>query len=188
MISPNRLECSAAQLLVIDVQQRMLPHVAGCDAVLAQCQRALRAAAVLGLPATLTEHYPAGLGHTDPRIVEVAGAAQRLDKPGLHFSVWREEPIRARLESARRPQVLIVGIEAHVCIQQTVLDLRSAQLHPFVLADAIGSRRTGDRDVAIERMRAAGAVVTTVESAIYELMEQAGTDLFRQMLPIVRQV
>ena len=93
---------------------------------------------------------------------------------------------RERLTSLLRPQVLLVGIETHVCVQQTALDLLEMKMQPFVLADAVGSRRPTDYAVALERMRAAGVTVTTVESAIFELVHEAGTPDFKKILPIVK--
>jgi nicotinamidase-related amidase len=82
--------------------------------------------------------------------------------------------------------VLLAGIEAHVCVLQTALDLLAMQMRPIVLADAVGSRRPLDYMVALDALRAAGATVTTVESAIFQLLHEAGTDLFKRILPIVR--
>jgi nicotinamidase-related amidase len=113
-----------------------------------------------------------------------AEGASRLEK--LAFSLWQDEPIREHLLSLARPHILLVGIETHVCVQQTAFDLLETQMTPLVLADAVGSRRPLDRDIALERMRSAGIGVTTVESAIFEMLDQAGTELFKRILPIVR--
>lgn len=179
-----RITSDHTQLLVVDVQARLTPHIRGHELVVAQIVRMLRAARELALPVTVTEQYPTGLGPTEPAILAAAGDAPRLEK--TTFSVWGDDSCRTRLASLHRPAVLLVGIEAHVCVQQTALDLLAGGSQPWLLADAVGSRREIDRTTAVERMRHAGVIVTTVESCIYELMERAGTELFKRMLPIVR--
>ncbi len=179
-----RLEQRRCQLLVVDVQARLLPHIDASDQVVGQIARICRAARELELPIALTEQYPAGLGRTDERILQAAGGAPLLEK--LTFSVWQEQAAREHLISADRPQVLLTGIEAHVCVQQTCFDLLEAQMVPFVLADAVGSRRGYDREVALGRMQRAGAVITTVEAAIFEMLDRCDTGLFKRILPIVK--
>ncbi|MBU0616832.1 MAG: isochorismatase family protein [Planctomycetes bacterium] len=179
-----RIDAKKAQLLVVDVQEKLLPHIADHESVTSQSVRIIRAARELELPITLTEQYPNGLGHTAPAVTDAAEGANPLEK--MAFSVWQDVACRERLLRPRRPQVLLVGIEAHVCVQRTALDLLEAELTPFVLADAVGSRRHFDRDVALDRLRAAGVGVTTVESAIFEMLDRAGTELFKRILPIVR--
>jgi len=184
MAEIERLEARHAQLVVVDVQEKLLPHIHEHETVVAQIARMIRAARELELPVTVSEQYPQGLGPTASAILEVALDSARVQK--LTFSVCRDAACHRHLAAHARPQVLLVGIEAHVCVQQTALDLLKEQMQPFVLADAVGSRRALDRDIALERMRSAGVVVTTVESAIYEMMERAGTERFRRMLPLVR--
>jgi nicotinamidase-related amidase len=184
MAEASRLKAEEAQLLVVDLQEKLLPHITDHESIIAQSVRMIRAAREFGLPLTLTEQYPAGLGHTWPTVTDAVDRAGPLQK--VTFSVWQDLACRERLRGLARPQVLLAGIEAHVCVQQTALDLLETGLLPFVLADAVGSRRPVDRDVALDRLRAAGVGVTTVESAIFELLGRAGTDLFKRLLPIVR--
>jgi nicotinamidase-related amidase len=176
-----------AQLVVVDIQEKMLPHVAEHEQVLAQAVRMLRAAVEMELPITISEQYVRGLGPTVGDIVAAAEGARdavRLEK--LSFSLLRDETLRERIVGLRRPQVLLVGVETHVCVQQTALDLLGVSLQPVVLADAVGSRRPSDREISLDRLRTADAIVTTVESAIFELLEVSGTELFKRLLPIVR--
>lgn len=179
-----RLDARKAQLLVVDLQDKLLPYIADHHAVISQSVRMIQAAHLLELPITLTEQYPDGLGHTNSAVSDALDRAQPLEK--MTFSAWQDAACREHLLQLSRPQVLLLGIEAHVCVQQTAFDLRQADLLPFVLADAVGSRRPVDRDVALDRLRAADVGVTTVESAIFEMLDQAGTDLFKRILPIVR--
>lgn len=180
----DRIDAAQAQLLVIDVQERLVPHIAEHELVLGQCLRMIRAARVFGMPIVVSEQYPTGLGPTVTDIRSAAGACERVEKTS--FSVWRSRQGREALRRQPRPKVLIIGIETHVCVQQTALELADDRLTPVVLADAVGSRRPIDRSVALDRMRAAGVMVTTVESIIYEMMGESGTELFQRMLPIVR--
>jgi nicotinamidase-related amidase len=181
------LNRAQAQLVVVDVQEKMLVHVHAREDVLAQIVRMMRAANELELPLTISEQYVRGLGPTVPQVLAAAGEPQHFSKlEKMAFSLIRDEPLRERIVSLRRPQVILVGIETHVCVQQTAFDLLRFGLEPCVLADAVGSRRPADRDVALDRMRAAGIAVSTVEAAIFEMLELAGTGLFKRLLPIVR--
>lgn len=181
---PDRLDLKHAQLLVVDIQERLLPHIHDHENVLANAAKMIRAAIALELPVTVSEQYTKGLGPSSPLIYEAAGDAPRFEK--MSFSFCGDDACRERVTSVMRPQVLMVGIETHVCVQQTTLDLLEMQMRPFVLADAVGSRRPIDYSTALDRMRMAGAVVTTVESAIFQLVQEAGTDRFKRILPLVR--
>ncbi|MBK8914534.1 MAG: isochorismatase family protein [Phycisphaerales bacterium] len=178
------ISIAATQLLVVDVQERLLPHIDEHERVVTQTVRMLRAARLMGLTRTLCEQYPQGLGGTDRRIGDAADGSPVLHK--MTFSAARDPALLEHLRSHRRETVLIAGIETHVCVQQTACDLHDAGLRPVLLADAVGSRRAGDHAVALEGMRAMGLTVTTVEAALYRLAERAGTELFRAMLPIIK--
>ena len=179
-----RLNRSDAQLVVVDVQERLLPLIHEHESVVSQCIRMIRAARVLDVSTLISEQYPAGLGNTTPALLDAAGDAPRAEKTA--FSVCRDEATRNPILNRPQKQVLLIGIEAHVCVLQSALDLLAAGAQPYVLADAVSSRRAFDRDVAFDRLRSAGVVVTTVESAIFELLEFSGTNEFKQILPIVK--
>lgn len=186
MAHARRVDLGKAQLLLIDIQERLLPHIYDHDLIVEQTLLMIRAAAEMKLPITVSEQYTQGLGPTLKVLKSAATQAGARAIEKMHFSVCGDETARERLSSLLRPHVIICGIEAHVCVQQTTLDLLDAQMQPVVLANAVGSRRPFDRDIALERMRAAGAVVTTVESAIFELTGKCGTPLFKRILPLVR--
>jgi len=177
------LRADTTALLVIDVQVKLLPAIHEGQRVVEASKRMAAAAGVLGVPIVMTEQYPAGLGPTCPELKECLAGVPLVEK--TRFSAW-VPGLTNRLEQLARPHLLIVGIEAHVCVQQTVLDLLRMGYLPYVCADAVSSRRPLDCDTAIERMRQAGAVVTTTESAVFEMTCEAGTDLFRRMLKIVK--
>jgi nicotinamidase-related amidase len=140
---------------------------------------------VLQLPVILTEQYPQGLGNTCSAVRDAIGdeSAKAVEK--LRFTACVDEVLR-RLSSLKRDAVVVVGIEAHVCLQQTVLDLLRSGYQPYVCVDAITSRRELDRSTAIERMRDSGAIITTTESVIFEMLDRAGTEQFKQILKIVK--
>lgn len=181
---PARLDCEHAQLLIIDIQEKLLPRIADHARLVDQAELMIRAAVALEVPITLSEQYPKGLGPTVPRIAQAATGAHRMEK--TTFSFVAHEPGRKHLAAALRPQVLLLGIEAHVCVFQTALDLLGLQMRPVVLADAVGSRCPTDYQVALEGLRATGAVVTTVESAIFQLLYESGTEAFKKVLPLVK--
>ena len=182
--SPGKLAREHAQLLVVDLQERLLPKIDQFESILARSCVMLEAARLLALPVTISQQYTEKLGATHPSIREGAVDAGQIEK--LTFSVFADEAARRQLLARSRPQVILIGIETHVCVQQTALDIVRAGLSPVVLADAVGSRRPTDREVALQRMRSAGVTITTVESLIFELMYEAGTELFRKILPILK--
>ena len=181
---PDSVDPRDALLLVIDMQQRLLPHIAERERVQRQVLRMMRAARELEIPIRVSEQYPKGLGATVETIAaRIPADAERIEKAS--FSVCGDAPV-SQLVPAERGVVLLVGIETHVCVQLTALDLLRAGLRPIVLADAVGSRRPEDRSVALERMRSAGVDITTVEAQIYDMMVRSGTDLFKRLLPILK--
>jgi len=184
MTALERLEVSDALLLVIDVQDRLLPAIAGHEACTAGVRKLVQAARVLGLPTLLTEQYPAGLGRTCAPVREALAAdVVAVEKTRFTACV---DPVALRLRELNRRHVLVAGIETHICVQQTVLDLLRLGCVPYVCADAVSSRRVLDHDTGLARMRQAGAIVTTVESAVFEMLGEAGTEQFKQVLKIVK--
>jgi nicotinamidase-related amidase len=173
-----------AVLVVVDVQERINAVMAD-QAHLARIAVLVEACSALGVPVIATEQYPKGLGQT------VASLGQLLPGPPLvkdSFSCAREPAIRAALEAAGRRQAIVAGIEAHVCVLQTALDLATAGFQVHVPYDAVSSRRPADKESALDRMAAAGVVVTTTESALFELLERCGTDEFRAVSRMIRAI
>jgi isochorismate hydrolase len=134
----------------------------------------------------VTEQYPRGLGGTDAQV------RARLPREGVWifekptFSACGVESFREALRSIDRPQVILLGIEAHVCVQQTALDLKTLDHQVFVCADAVGSRGRLDYECALTRLGHDGVKITTTESVLFELCERCGTDRFRAMLEIIK--
>lgn len=187
-----RLRRAASQLLVIDTQERLLPHVANPAATAAMIVRMVQYAGRLAVPVTLVEHNPEGLGAIITPVVE---AARRLSVPAprmrkMTFSCWGEPSLRERIgglarEEGRR-QVVAVGLEAHVCVAQTVLDLVAADLDVYLVLDATSSRREQDLELATARMRQAGAAIVSSEMVAFEWLERAGTTEFKDVLELIR--
>ena len=148
----------------------------------------MRAARTLNIPITLSEQYPQGLGPTvDPIRDAFANAGVVVDK--VEFSCLRSEQLRERLHELRRqgrPQVVIGGIEAHVCVLQTALDPESQGFEAFVVADAIGSRSKVSRRLAISRLLKAGADVVDSEMVLFEWLERAGTPEFKELQALIK--
>lgn len=181
-------ERQRAQLLIIDVQEKLAPHIAGGDTATANCERLVRYARRLGVPVTLTEHYPKGLGPTVESIRNAAGnETPRLEK--IAFSCWRDDAIRARiqgLERDGRDQIVVAGMEAHVCVGQTVLDLIAGQRPVMVVADAVGSRERAVRDLAVERFRAAGASIVAQEMIAFEWLGRGDDPAFKDLITLIK--
>ena len=192
MNTPVRLTRSSTALLVVDVQERLLPVIDGAAELERRVVAFLQGAAALGLATIVTEQYPKGLGPTVASVAAALGATQTAAQGGaapvekLSFSCCGEPEVVRRLGAIAPRTVLVVGIEAHVCVLQTCLDLLERRLTPVVVADCVGSRHAYDRDVALARIAQAGGVVTTLESALFELLGVAGTDEFKAISKIVK--
>lgn len=177
-----------SQLLLIDIQERLAPHVAGGAAVIANCTRLARYARRLDVPATLTEHYPKGLGPTAVPVLEALGNdVPRLEK--IAFSSWKDAAIRNRIEALYREgrdQIVVAGMEAHVCVGQTCLDLIAAGMNVFLVADAVGSRAVEVRDLAIRRLKRAGAHAVAHEMVAFEWLERGDTKEFKELVEVLK--
>jgi nicotinamidase-related amidase len=182
--SPARLQADATTVLVVDVQEKLMPKIHGGDAVIRNIAFLLDACKILGVPAAATEQYPKGLGAT------VSEIARRLPSPlpsKLAFSCCGSPEFMKSLAASGRPTVLVVGIETHVCVLNTVLDLLAQGLSVFIAVDAISCRSPIDHDVAVRRMELAGAIPCTVEAAVFEFTRIAGTPTFKEISLLVQE-
>ncbi len=178
-----------SQLLIVDVQDKLLDAISGKDRVVERCVRLVRAARTLDVPITLSEQYPQGLGPTVEPIREaVANAGFVVDK--VEFSCMRKRALRDRLHELRRqgrPQVVIGGIEAHVCVLQTAIDLEAQGFEAFVVADAIGSRSKVEPQARHRPgCSKAGADIVDSEMVLFEWLERAGTPEFKELHALVK--
>ncbi|MBI4741983.1 MAG: isochorismatase family protein [Betaproteobacteria bacterium] len=165
-------------LLLIDLQERLFPVISDAGQVLESCLWLTRIAQRMAVPVICTEQYPQGLGPTKPALRGLLDTASIVEK--LHFSAVPEGGI-FRANGGDRAQFIVAGTEAHVCVQQTVLDLLDNGRRVFVVAEAVGSRQLSDKSLALERMRHHGADIVSREMVAFEWLRQAGTDLFRQI-------
>ena len=181
------LDASKSQLLIVDMQEKLLPAMTDGDRVVGRVQLLLEAAREINIPRAVSEQYPKGLGHTTAQLSAQIEGVPVMEK--IHFSCARD-PALAELLHMRREtgcnQVVVAGIEAHVCVGQTVLDLVERGFDVAVAADAVTSRRPLDRDVALARFSAAGASVTTAEAVVFEWLEKAGTTQFKALSAFIK--
>lgn len=179
-----RLDPEHTALLVIDVQEKLLPVIKGRDELVRRVGRVMDGFNALNLPILVTEQYRKGLGETEPGLLRrVSSDGTVIEK--LKFSACIE-PIRRRLNDLRVRSIVLVGIEAHVCVLQTALDLLDAGYVTAVALDAIGSRRTADQQAAVQRMMQVGVIPATVESVLFELVQEAGTEKFARVRGLIK--
>jgi nicotinamidase-related amidase len=170
------LDRRRAGLVVIDVQEGFRAY--DCFGGVAEaCSKLVEAARILGLPALVSEQYPKGLGQTAPEV-------GLRDEPRLEKTVFSAARADG-FDLAGREQALVCGIEAHVCVSQTVHDLLAQGIEVHVPADAVGSRHELDHERGLERMERAGAVVSSVEAALFELLGRAGTPEFKAVQKLI---
>lgn len=179
-----KLDRSRAALLVVDVQEAFRPVVLNFDEVAGSVATLVRAAGILSLPVFVTEQYPRGLGHTVPEVAEHLGAVTPIEK--VAFSACDAEGFPACVRDARRDQVLLCGIESHVCVNQTAQDLLRDGMEVHVVQDAVSSRTEANRALGLHKMESTGAVVTSVEMALFELLREAGTPEFKEVQALVK--
>lgn len=173
-----------AALVIVDVQERLLREVARRDEVVKKVANLAEAAAVLGLPVLVTEHASKTFGATAPEIAAKLAGAPAVQK--LIFSCFRVDEFREKAGALGRKQLVVAGLETHICVCQTVLDGIAAGYSVHVARDACSARSEADHAVGLEKMAMAGAVPCSTEMAIFELLERAGTDEFRRLLPLIK--
>jgi nicotinamidase-related amidase len=179
-MTTSLLERDRAALIVIDVQEAFRRGIDRFDKVVANSAILVQAARILDMPVVVTEQYPAGLGDTVGELKAHLDGVERL--PKTVFSAARAEGF----ELAGRDQALVCGIEAHVCVNQTVHDMVSAGVVVHVATDAVSSRSLANRAVGLARMERDGAVLSSTETALFELLGQAGTDEFKAIQQLVK--
>lgn len=184
---PMALVREQSALVVIDVQERLFPAMDSDhrEEVMRNLKVLAAAAQHLGLPTLATEQYPKGLGHTLPEMkAALPTGLEPIEK--VAFSCWAVESFRTRLVSTGKRQIVLGGIEAHVCVLMSALDLLAAGYGVHVVADAVTSRTQANWRIAMDYLRQAGAVVTTTETALFQLLGQADSDTFRELARLIR--
>ena len=176
-----RLERSTATLLIIDIQQKLMPVIDRADDVIRNIDRLVRGCHLLGVPALLTEQYVKGLGPT----VDVV---RRAFEETFGYAPM-EKACFSALDAVRhlaRRQVIVAGVETHVCVHQTVIDLLANGFEVALVADAVSSRTAENRSIALQRLTSEGAKLTSTEMALFELCVVSGTDEFRAISRLVK--
>jgi nicotinamidase-related amidase len=182
------LDRARSQLLVVDVQERLMPAMHEGERMADRCGILMQAAHRLGIPVTISEQYRKGLGPTIARLGNLAGDTPVFEK--MHFSCSEDEAIRTRVDSLAdtdRTHLVICGIESHVCVLQSALGFRDRLgLQVAVVADAVTSRQPASVSLAFDRMRAADVAVVNTEMALFEWMNRAGTPEFKELSSLIK--
>lgn len=186
-MNPPLLAAGRSQLLVVDLQERLVPAMAGGAEAVAGAGILVEAARRLDVPVAASEQYPKGLGPLVPELSDALGNAVRFEKS--HFSCLADLPLSEHLAAIRRTgrhQLVLAGVEAHVCVLQTALEASDRGYDVFVATDAVASRAERSRDMAFRRMEACGVVLVTVEMVLFEWLQRAGTEAFRSLSRLIR--
>lgn len=182
MRSPELLHRETSRLLIIDMQEKLLPHIPVSEQLVENCRRLIVGGQTLDIPASGTEQYPSGLGHTVEPLRGLLGTLpEKVRFSAVEALGWGT----VTDSSSPRDQVVVAGVEAHVCVLQTVFDLLTAGWRVSVVADAVGSRYKASWKTALGRMADAGASITCTESVLFEWCEAAGSDEFRTISRLV---
>jgi nicotinamidase-related amidase len=177
------IQPGSTALVVIDLQEKLLPAIHGREEILENTKKLLHLARALDLKTLVTTQYRKGLGEIVPEIQDLLDGAGSQDK--VSFGCLGDDPFRKTLAETLPPggALLLAGVESHICVMQSALGALDQGYDVHVVSDAIGSRSPANRDLGIERMRDAGAIITSTEMAIYELLGNSRRPEFKQMLP-----
>jgi nicotinamidase-related amidase len=182
--SHELLSRTESKLLIVDVQEKLVPLIANAQQMIGNCRRLVQGAKILEVPVSATEQYPKGLGSTVGPLKELFGEIPEKHRfscaEALNWGTAAEQ-------TDNRFQIVIAGIESHVCVLQTVFDLLAAGFQVFVPADAVASRGELDWKIALDRMSNGGAVITTTESVLFEWCERSGTPEFKQISQLIKE-
>jgi nicotinamidase-related amidase len=179
-----RIIRAEAAAIIIDVQERLLPHIDRGDIVLSNCLKLIEGLKILSVPVIITQQYTKGLGPTVNSIIQMFPQFRYIEK--ISFSCWEELAFKNEISHLNKTDIILCGIEAHVCVLQTCIDLLAEGKKPVIVEDCVSSRRPDDKRIAIERMRQEGARITTVESLLFELLRVAGNQTFKSISNIVK--
>lgn len=180
-----RIRKENTSAVLIDIQEKLFPHINNHEELLERTIILIKGLDILGVPITVTEQYTKGLGHTLSEVQEaLAESYKPIEK--MSFSCCGSDEFNKRQEGAGHSTIILFGIETHVCVLQTALDLLEKGVCPVIPEDAVSSRKLSDKTIAIERLRQEGARITTVESLLFELCVVSGTDRFKAISKLVK--
>lgn len=170
-------------LVIIDMQERLVPAMQAPARTIRNSRTLLSSAHELGIPVIMTEQYPAGLGHTVP---ELTGTPGMIVLEKMHFSCMEDNSFAETLASLGRKQVVLAGMEAHICVVQTAASMIEQNYEVFVVSDATASRTLESEQACIARLSASGAGIVTTEMVVFEWLGKAGTPAFKTLLPLIK--
>lgn len=170
--------------LVIDMQEKLLPVVNNHEAITESCLKVVHGLRILNVPIVVTQQYTKGLGNTIPKINDAIGNFSYIEK--LTFSCYREPSFIKVMNRTGKRNVVIMGVESHICVLQTALDLLYNNFNPVIVTDGIGSRYDSDKEIALWRMRDVGCIMTTTESILFELTRSADTPEFKEISKLLK--
>jgi nicotinamidase-related amidase len=171
-------------LIVIDYQEKLVPVMNNYLEFVHNSAILLKGIIKLDVPVIMTQQYTRGLGETIPDIRNIEGMPDAFDK--IAFSCMADEAIYNALDRLNVKNVIVCGCEAHICVLQTVIDLIGEEYNVYLVSDCIASRRDRDREIAIKRASQEGAMITTYESILFELLERAGSDQFKYISALIK--
>jgi len=170
--------------LIIDIQEKLYPHMHEPEVFLQKTKRLIEGLNILHIPIIVTEQYPKGLGATLPEIKQITEKAVYLEK--MSFSCCDDKSFANQLRLSDKENVIIAGIESHVCVLQTVVDLTELGYQPIVVGDCVSSRKPSDKEIALYRYIKERCIITTCESILFELCRFAGTEEFKAISKIIK--
>jgi len=181
---PDLFDRHRTAVLIVDIQEKISAVMQHRQRVIDNTLKLIRACRILDVPVLITEQYPQGLGATVPAIAEALEGITPPEK--MTFSCCGIGGLFDHIQDRDIKQIVIVGIETHVCVQQTSMDLLALGYQVHVLKDCVSSRKEIDYETALERMRSAGIIISTLEAALFELLERAGTPEFKEVAKLVK--
>ena len=182
---PDRIEAGRSALIVVDIQDKFRDIIHGMNEVISASRRMIKFSQELDIPVLVTEHYPRGLGTTQPRIRELFNPFQPIEK--IEFSCCGSDLFSEILEQLDRDQIILVGIETHVCIYQTAFDLMRIGKQVVVPADAVSSCSAANRELGLQRMTSLGVQIMGVQMLMFEILKKAGTPQFKKVAPLLKE-
>ena len=175
-----RIEREHTAAIVVDYQEKLIPVMNDKERLIHNSEILLKGLKILNVPMYITQQYTKGLGTSIKEITDALGDDSYTDK--LSFTAY--DSVKDKI--SEKKYIIVCGIEAHICVLQTVIDLKAAGFVPVLVADCISSRKETDKQVAIERARQEGAIITTYESLLFELLKVAGTDISKEIQRLIR--
>lgn len=179
-----RLLAENTMALIVDFQEKLMPVMADQEALEKRTDILIRGLKTLDIPMLLTQQYTRGIGMTIPSVREAVGTDEYFDK--ITFSCFEDAAVHDKIEELGRGNVIVFGIEAHICVLQTCIDLKAAGYTPVLVTDCISSRNPADKDIALLRAQAEGILLTTSEAVLFELTRKAGSPVFKEISRLIK--